>query len=115
MSNILISGIRESERLKMEINPNNLKKFLQFVFAEVKALECELIAHRLLMNQLKQETGLDLDALLADARKSPVIAGQIHEEYEVPLAKSLELVDAMSADQALLRLLQEWKPTGRIN
>lgn len=98
----------------MNIDKDQLLEMMLWAFGNLEKLESELLAHQVVFFTLKSTGEFpELDGLLEAARNnpSPKLAKQ-HQEIRSTIATILEQANA---DQALLRLLRDWKPTGPAN
>ena len=99
----------------MEIDPEELKKFVRMWFAQLKRVEAELLAYGAALEVLVHDAPADKQRLLDAARKLPKIAEVLDAKYEAFEREVIESIDKGSWDQALLQRLREWKPEGPIN
>ena len=79
-----------------------------------KALESELLAHRIVFAALG-EVLPDLGQALESARNAPGPQVALTERYRADLEKLLRLVDQCHSDQEFAALLESWHPQGKPN
>ena len=97
----------------MEIDGEKFKNLVRYLMNNLKALETELLAHRavLLANGLLEP----LAGQLKELRK----AGEVREVMDKKYAPFFDALDKQvgqaAQDQAILKLLETWKPTGEPN
>jgi hypothetical protein len=100
----------------MEIDPEELKKFVRLWFAQLKRVEAELLAYGAALEVLVHDApAFDKERLLDTARKLPKIAEVLDEKYGAFEREVIESIDKGSWDQALSKYLLEWKPEGPVN
>jgi len=100
----------------MQVDPEDLKKFVQLWFAQLRRVEAELLAHVAVVGFFAQsDPTFDMKSLLDAARKTPTIERVLADKYDEVEREVLESIDKGSWDQALLQRLREWKPKGSVN
>jgi hypothetical protein len=90
------------------------RKFLRFVVKQLKACHHELTVYRAFAQVVKNAGVLDADEVIEEARHSPEIL-KATEAYFAGFDELLELPSEQDPREALLKLLQQWKPKGNPN
>jgi hypothetical protein len=94
-----------------EISKDKLRKALELIAKNFKALETELVVHQLVIRALKAQFS-DLDDSLELARKNPEILQKMDKKYEEILKSwNIQLDQMKSVDE----FFRAWNPEGPIN
>jgi hypothetical protein len=99
----------------MEIDSEKLKDVVRFMFDNLKKLETELIAHRLVFEAARLALQIPTAEHLESARHNPAVAQQMDEKYHKLVESVLIAIDAAKSGQDLVELLRTWKPSGPPN
>jgi hypothetical protein len=95
----------------MDIDKEQYKIFLRQAFTNMKQLETELMAYRLLAHTLKRlHPDVPVDDFLASARQNHSLLKRLDEKYEPYLARVLASIDQTATDQEIEEFLRSWKP-----
>jgi hypothetical protein len=101
-----------------EPNVKKLKEFLEHTTSIFKSLEKELVAYRMViaaMELLDPEQADLLRQSFQAALKNPRLEQMMHNKYDVPLEAALKQVDEKAAEEDLLKLIRDWKPSKETN
>ena len=90
------------------------RKFLRFVVKQLKACHRELTVYRAVMQVVKDAGIQDLNEVLDEARHSKEIQ-QATDAFFAGFDELLALPPEEDPREALLRLLEKWKPQGEPN
>ena len=100
----------------MEIDAQKYKDFVIFVFAELKELETELLAHKALVHAVNlRHPELELHASLDAMLNSPQVQEQMNRKYDPILERIRERLDLTTLDQVVDELILKWKRTDPVN
>jgi hypothetical protein len=103
-------------RRKMEIDKDNIVRFIFYLFANLQKMETDLAAYQAVFLATKM-LGIvsDLDESLEAAKQSVIARAEISAKYD-NLRESVRQASEMAkSGQDLLKAFQEWKPQGPIN
>jgi hypothetical protein len=92
-----------------------LKQFIRNVTGLLKEAETEVHIMRSVLNGIKSNCAIDVDHMIAVARKLPEIGIAMNNKYDPILQIMLANIDQAGPDQDLSQYLRDWKPTGRTN
>jgi hypothetical protein len=105
-----------AQETPMEIDPEELKKFVKMWFAQLRRVEAELLAQASALDALVQGApAFDKQRFLDAARKNPKIAEVLDKKYGAFEREVIDSIDKGSLDQDLYRSLRDWKPEGPTN
>jgi hemoglobin-like flavoprotein len=90
------------------------RKFLSFVVRQLRACHRELTVYRAVMQVVKDAGVQDVDEVLNEARNSEEIR-KATEAYFAGFDELIEQASGVDRDQALLKLLEQYKPDGEPN
>jgi hypothetical protein len=98
----------------MEIDAAKLKDAIAFMFQQLKELEIELNAHRIVLETMKMTNtvpAMPWDDLLDKARKQPALLEKLEQKYKALTDEFFSGIDQATA----LEVLRNWKPSGPTN
>ena len=102
----------------MEIDTAKLKDAIIFMFRQLKELEIELSAYRIVLETAKMTNvapGMPWDQSLEQARKHPRLLAKLEEKYNSLAAEALGALDHSDQQAKVLELLKKWQPSGPPN
>lgn len=99
----------------MKIDETKSRKFIREVIVGFKALDTELLAHKMVFEAFVRSQYSDADRALEFARTSPQVQKIVRQKYDLHLERLLKQADESLLVDTLLRWFGEWKPTGPVN
>ncbi len=85
------------------------RRFLRFVVKQLKACHCELTVYRAVMQVVRDAGVQDVDEVLEEARCSEEIQ-KVTDAFFAGFDELLALPPEEDPREALLKLLEQWKP-----
>jgi hypothetical protein len=99
----------------MEIDPEILKNLFKDAVANLKALDTEISALKIVLLATKTNGyPQDVNAALEFARNTQQVQKTMEEKYQIPLERSLRQFDKTNRLTAVLKLFESMKPTSPI-
>lgn len=101
----------------MEIDPEKLKAAMRYTIQNLKALDSELLAYRIVLQAVRAYLGpdLNLDEALELTRNSESLRQLMDQKYDATTEKFFSRIDQESLSQDLYEWLEKWKPEGPQN
>ena len=102
----------------MEIDPEKLKAAMRYTIQNLKALDSELMAYRIVLRAVRAylDPDLNLDEALELTRNSESLRQLMDQKYDATTEKFLSrTIDQESLSQDLYEWLEKWKPEGPPN
>jgi hypothetical protein len=98
----------------MEMEPEQLKRLFAVFVNNLKRLETELVAHRIVFLLVSQMNAIpDLDQALLAAKQKAAVG--MDQKYNDILETFLHIAAQAGSDQEVVEFLKSWNPEGPVN